>query len=160
MISKAQRAAKEAREGQEVGSTSAKQRTLLIVKPDAVERRLTGEIIRRLESACFRIVQMKVVHMTVMSAREFYAVHEGRPFFEGLVEYMSAGAAIPIVVEREGAVTGLRELVGKTDPKQAACGTLRHDFGLDVRRNSVHASDSVESAGAEIDFFFPKCDPG
>lgn len=133
-----------------------KQRTLLIVKPDAVERTLTGEILRRVESARFGMVQLKLVRMTTESAREFYAVHEGRPFFEGLLEYMSSGASVAVALEKEGAVMSLRELVGKTDPGEALCGTIRHDFGLDVRRNSVHASDSAESATREIAFFFPE----
>ena len=156
MNSRYQGVAEQTGGGQETKPSSGKQRTLLIVKPDAVERKLAGEVLRRIESAHFGIVQLKLVRMTTESARKFYAVHEGKPFFEGLVEYMSSGAAIPVVLEKEDAVMSLRELVGKTDPKEAACGTIRHDFGLDVRQNSVHASDSVDTAATEIAFFFPE----
>jgi len=131
------------------------ERTLLIIKPDATERRLIGEILRRVETAHFRIAQLKLVELSVEDAREFYAIHNGKPFFDGLVEYMSSGAAVVAVLEKDNAVIDLRTLVGATDPTEAPLGTIRHDFGLDVKRNSVHASDAVDTAETEIRFLFP-----
>ena len=129
--------------------------TLLIIKPDATERNLIGEIIRRIENARFEIFQMTMVRMSVNEARKFYAVHEGKPFFSDLVEYMSSGSAVPMVLKKKNAIADLRELVGATDPAKAACGTIRYDFGLDIQCNSVHASDAVETAATETAFFFP-----
>lgn len=129
-------------------------RTLLMIKPDATERCLIGHIMSRLEKAGFRIVQMRLERLTPQKARRFYAVHEGKPFLDGLVQFMSSGAVIPMVVEKENAVEDLRTLIGATDPAKAACGTLRQEIGLDVQANSVHASDSEENAAKEIAFFF------
>ncbi len=131
------------------------ERTLLIVKPDAAERNLIGQILQRVELARFRIVEMRLVRLSSERARKFYAVHEGKPFLDGLIEFMSSGPAIAVVLEKENAISDLRALVGTTDPAKAPCGTIRHDFGHDVQRNSVHASDAVETAATEIEFFFP-----
>ncbi len=129
-------------------------RTLLIIKPDATDRNLLGHIISRLEKARFRIIAMNMVNLTESQAREFYAVHEGKPFIDSLVEFMTSGQVVPMVLEKDGAVADLRTLVGATDPAKADCGTLRYEIGLDVQRNSVHASDSDENAAKEIAFFF------
>ncbi len=130
------------------------ERTLLIIKPDAVERRLIGHIIRRLEDARFSVVEMKMVRLSRQEARRFYAVHEGKPFLDGLTAYMSSGPIVPVVLEKDNAIADLRTLIGATNPAQAACGTLRHEIGVDVQSNSVHASDSQQSAAVEIPFFF------
>jgi nucleoside-diphosphate kinase len=130
------------------------ERTLLIIKPDAVERRLIGHIIRRLEDARFSVVEMKMVRLSKQEARRFYAVHEGKPFLDGLTAYMSSGPIVPVVLEKDDAIADLRTLIGATNPAQAACGTLRHEIGVDVQSNSVHASDSQQSAAVEIPFFF------
>ena len=130
------------------------ERTLLIIKPDATKRNLIGEIIKRLESSRFRVLQLKMVRLKPEDARRFYAVHEGKPFLEDLVEYMSSGPVVPMMLEREDAIVRLREFVGATDPGKAACGTIRHDFGQDIQCNSVHASDAPETAKTELAFFF------
>jgi nucleoside-diphosphate kinase len=130
------------------------ERTLLIVKPDATERHLIGHIVERLERARFTVLAMRLLTLTDQQAREFYAVHKERPFYSDLVEFMTSGPVVPVVLERDNAVAALRELVGATDPAKAACGTIRHDIGLDVQRNSVHASDGEQTAETEITFFF------
>ena len=130
-------------------------RTLLMIKPDATERGLVGHIVSRLERAGFRIVQMRLERLIPQRARRFYAVHEGKSFLDGLVEFMSSGAVIPMVLEKENAVEDLRTLIGATNPANAACGTLRQEIGVDVQANSVHASDSDANAATEIAFFFP-----
>ncbi|MFH1373044.1 MAG: nucleoside-diphosphate kinase [bacterium] len=129
-------------------------RTLLIIKPDAVERNLVGHVILRLENSGFRIVEMRLVRLSETEAREFYAVHRERPFYEPLVAYMSSGPAIPMVLEKDNAVQALRTLIGATNPAEAACGTIRYEIGQNVEKNSVHASDSDENAAKEIAFFF------
>lgn len=131
-----------------------KQQTLLMIKPDAVQRNFIGRIIERLETAGFQIVQMKMVHLTVARAREFYEVHEGKPFLEELVAFMSSSPIVAIALEKENAVADLRELVGATNPAEAACGTIRQCFAIDMGKNSVHASDSPENAAVEIRFHF------
>lgn len=131
-------------------------RTLLIIKPDATDRFLIGHIISRLEKARFCVVEMKMMRMGENQARSFYAVHEGKPFLDDLVAYMASGSIVPMVLEKENAVADLRELIGATDPANAACGTIRHEIAIDVQRNSVHASDSRENAAIEIAFFFGK----
>jgi len=130
-------------------------RTLLIIKPDATEKRLIGHVISRLEGAHFRIVKMKMLRLTGQEARKFYAVHEGKPFLDGLVDFMSSGTVVAVVVEKDNAVKDIRALIGATDPTEAACGTIRQEIATDVQKNSVHASDSDESAASEIAFFFP-----
>ena len=130
------------------------ERTLLIVKPDATQRNLIGEIIRRLEQSKFVIRALRMTRLTPEKARQFYAVHEGKPFLDSLCAFMSSGVIVPMVLEKENAVADLRLLIGATDPKKAACGTLRYDLARDVEKNSVHASDSPDNAKNEIAFFF------
>jgi nucleoside-diphosphate kinase len=129
------------------------EQTLLMIKPDAVERGLTGAILGRVEAAGLRLRRLKLVALGPDEARLFYRVHAGKPFLEGLVEYMSSGPVAAAVLEGEGAVGRLRELVGATDPALAAAGTIRRDFGIDVRHNAVHASDGPQTAAEEIAFF-------
>ena len=129
--------------------------TLLIVKPDGVERNLTEAILSRVEKAGFRIVDLKAVELTEEEAREFYQVHKEKPFYDGLVSYMSSGTVAVVCLEREDAVSALRELAGATNPEEAKPGTLRSNYGKDVQRNTVHAADSVDTAKREIQFFFP-----
>ena len=129
-------------------------RTLLIIKPDATERNLIGHITSRLEKARFRIVDMRMVRLTREQAGTFYAVHEGKPFLESLVTFMTSGPVVPMVLEKENAVEDLRTLVGATDPAAAACGTIRNEIGRNIQDNSVHASDSDDNAAMEIAFFF------
>ena len=131
-------------------------RTLLMIKPDATERNLIGHVVSRLEQARFRIVAMRMVRLSEAEARRFYAVHEGKPFLNGLVRYMTSGLAVPMVLEKENAVEDTRLLIGATDPAKAACGTLRNEIGKDIEKNSVHASDSDANAVKEIAFFFPE----
>lgn len=129
-------------------------RTLLIIKPDATKRNLIGHIINRLEKAGFKIVAMKMVNLSESDARRFYAVHEGKPFLNDLVKFMTSGSVVPMVLEKDNAVTDLRTCIGATNPKEAACGTIRSEIALDIEKNSVHASDSDENAKKEIAFFF------
>ncbi|MGR5365594.1 nucleoside-diphosphate kinase [Photobacterium damselae] len=130
------------------------ERTFSIVKPDAVKRNLIGAIYHRMENAGFKIVAAKMIHMTAEQAQGFYAEHEGKPFFDELVAYMTSGPVMVQVLEGENAVVRYRELMGKTNPEEAACGTLRADFALSLRHNSVHGADSPESAAREIAYFF------
>ena len=129
--------------------------TLLIIKPDAVERNLIGEIISRLEKARFIIAALKMVKLDYDSARRFYAVHEGKPFLDELCKFMSSGPIVPMVLKSEGdTVAKVRELIGATNPEKAAAGTVRHDLAISLTKNSVHASDSRQNAEQEISFFF------
>lgn len=131
------------------------EKTLLIIKPDAVSRNLIGEIVSRVEKARFRIKAMKMVQLKPAEARRFYAVHEGKPFLDELVAFMSSGPVVPMVLEKENAVADLRKLIGATNPAKADPGTVRHDLAIDMGKNSVHGSDSPENAKVEIEFFFP-----
>ncbi|MBM7038586.1 nucleoside-diphosphate kinase [Vibrio ulleungensis] len=130
------------------------EKTFSIVKPDAVKRNLIGEIYNRFEKAGLQIVASKMVHLTEEQASGFYAEHDGKPFFEDLKAFMTSGPIMVQVLEGENAITRYRELMGKTNPEEAACGTIRADFALSMRHNSVHGSDSPESAAREIEFFF------
>ncbi len=130
------------------------ERTLSIIKPDATRRNLTGQINAAFEAAGLRIVAQKRVRLTPAQAEAFYAVHKERPFFRGLVEFMISGPVVAQVLEGENAVAKNREVMGATDPKKAAPGTVREKFAEDIEANSVHGSDSVENAGIEIGFFF------
>ncbi|MDC0609125.1 nucleoside-diphosphate kinase [Vibrio sp.] len=134
----------------------ARERTFSIIKPDAVERNLIGEIYHRMEKAGLQIVAAKMVHLTQEQAAGFYAEHEGKPFYEPLVEFMTSAPIMVQVLEGENAITRYRELMGKTNPEEAACGTLRADYAKSMKYNSVHGSDSPESAAREIAFFFPE----
>ncbi|MCG7498602.1 nucleoside-diphosphate kinase [Vibrio sp. Of7-15] len=130
------------------------ERTFSIVKPDAVERDLVGAIYRRIEKAGMKIVAAKMLHLTEEQAKGFYAEHEGKEFFGPLVEFMTSGPIMVQVLEGENAIVRYRELMGKTNPEEAACGTLRADYALSMRHNSVHGSDSPESAAREVAYFF------
>ena len=130
------------------------ERTLLIIKPDAVSRNAIGAILKRVEDRGFRIRHLKSTRFTHEEATRFYAVHEGQPFFDGLIDFMASGPVVPVALERENAVLLLREIVGVTDSSKAAEGTIRKDFGTNIQRNAVHASDSPETATREIAFFF------
>jgi nucleoside-diphosphate kinase len=125
-----------------------------MIKPDAVTARKVGAILSEVERAGFEILDLRLVRLTAGEARRFYAVHEGKPFLGELVEFMSSGAAVPVRLEREDAVAKLRDLIGATDPKEARPGTIRALHAESKGRNAVHASDSPESARAEIEFFF------
>jgi nucleoside-diphosphate kinase len=132
----------------------ALQRTLSIVKPDAVEKQKVGAIIERLETEGFKILAMKRLHLTLAEARGFYAVHRERPFFKDLTEFMSRGPIVVMVLEREGAIQKYRDVIGATDPAKAAAGTLRKLYGTDVGENALHGSDSPETAQTEVSYFF------
>ena len=128
--------------------------TLSIIKPDAVQRNLIGEILRRFESAGLKVVAGKLLRLSSEQARSFYAVHKERPFFASLCAYMSSGPIFVSVLESENAIAKNREIMGATDPAKAAPGTIRKDCGTDVEANAVHGSDGSETAAAEIAFFF------
>ena len=136
----------------------ATERTLSIIKPDATRRNLTGQINARLEAAGLRIVAQRRIRLTREQAEAFYAVHRERPFFAGLVEFMISGPVVVQVLEGADAVAKNREVMGATDPKKAARGTIRADFAEDIEANSVHGSDSAENAATEIAFFFAQSD--
>ncbi|MEN3026282.1 MAG: nucleoside-diphosphate kinase [Chlorobiota bacterium] len=130
------------------------ERTLAIIKPDAVRRNLIGDIITAITQAGFRIVGMKLVCLTLEQAERFYEVHRGRPFFRDLTLFMSSGPIVAMVLEKERAVEDFRELIGATDPAEAAPNTIRHRFGTSKGENAIHGSDSPDSAAREIAFFF------
>lgn len=130
------------------------ERTLSIIKPDAVARGLIGDILKRFEAAGLKIVAAKLLHLSPDQARAFYAVHKERPFYAGLTEYMSSGPILVSVLEGEGAIMKNREIMGATDPAKAAPGTIRRDWGRDVEKNAVHGSDAPQTAQWEIGFFF------
>ena len=132
----------------------AVQKTLGIIKPNAVERRLVGAIAKAIEDGGLRIVAMRMLRLTKERACAFYAVHEGKPFYEGLVEFMSSGPIVAMVLEGEDAIAKWREIMGATDPTKAAPGTIRHDFCLEVGRNLTHASDSPENGLKEAALWF------
>lgn len=130
------------------------ERTLSIIKPDAVKRHLIGAILARFEQKGFKIAATKMVHLTREQAEGFYAEHQGKAFFESLVEYMISAPVVVSVLEKENAIKDYRTLIGATNPENAAEGTIRKDFALSQTENSVHGSDSVESANREIAYFF------
>lgn len=130
------------------------ERTLSIIKPDAVKKNVIGKIIDRFESNGLRIAAIKKLSLTKCTAGEFYAIHKERPFFNDLVEFMTSGPVVVMVLEGENAVKKNRELMGDTDPKKAAKGTIRADFAQSIDANAVHGSDSLENATNEIAFFF------
>ena len=132
----------------------ATERTLFIVKPDAVERRLIGRILAHVEERGFRIAEARYTSLTRDQCQEFYAEHVGKPFFNGLVEFMTSGPVMLTCLERDNAVAMLREVIGATDPAQAAPGTIRKLYAESKGRNSVHASDSPASAEREVKLFF------
>jgi nucleoside-diphosphate kinase len=130
------------------------ERTLAILKPDCVRKNLTGEVIARIEKAGFKILGMKKVRLTPTTAGGFYAVHKGKPFYDGLVEFMSSGPCVPLALEKENAVADFRTLIGATDPKDAAPGTIRKLYADNKGENIVHGSDSTENGKIEIGYFF------
>ena len=131
------------------------ERTLSIVKPDAVAKNVIGKIYQRFEDAGLKIVAARLVHLSAREAGQFYAVHKDRPFFADLVEFMTSGPVMVQVLEGEGAIAKNRELMGATDPKKAAPGTIRADFADSIDANAVHGSDAPETAAVEVAFFFP-----
>jgi nucleoside-diphosphate kinase len=130
------------------------ERTLAIIKPDAVDRHLAGKIIQRIEDEGFQIRAMKRVQLSKKDAEGFYAVHRERPFFDSLTAFMSSGAAVVLVLEATGAIKKWRTLMGATDPAKADAGTLRKEFAQSIERNATHGSDAPETAAFEIGYFF------
>jgi nucleoside-diphosphate kinase len=130
------------------------ERTLSIVKPDAVERGAGGQIVARIESSGLRLVALKRIRLTPREAEGFYYVHRERPFFQSLTDFMSSGPVWPMVLEGDRAILSLRDLMGATDPAKAAEGTIRKQFGTNIERNAIHGSDSPASAAFEISYFF------
>ena len=130
------------------------EKTLSIIKPDAVERNLEDEIKKEFVNKGFKIAKEKKIQLAKFEAEEFYKVHETKPFYNDLCAYLSSGPIVVMILEKEGAVTANRELMGATDPKKAEEGTLRKKFGVSIDKNSVHGSDSVENAKIEVNFFF------
>jgi nucleoside-diphosphate kinase len=132
------------------------ERTLSIIKPDAVAKNLIGKIITRFEQAGLKLVAARLQSLSRAQAQRFYAVHKDRPFFNDLVEFMICGPIFVQVLEGENAIQKNREIMGATDPKQAAAGTIRADFAQSIEANAVHGSDAAQTAALEIDFFFPE----
>ncbi len=136
----------------------AVERTLAIIKPDAVSRDLTGEILKRIHEAKFQIVAMKTLRLTKPEAEGFYAVHRGKSFFAPLTEFMSSGKVVVMVLEAENAIARWRDVMGATDPAKAAPDSIRREFGTSIQNNCTHGSDAAETAAFEIDYFFPGMD--
>jgi len=130
------------------------EQTFAIIKPDAVKRGLTGDILSRIHAAKFQIVAIKSVQLSRTEAEGFYAVHRERPFFGELVEFMSSGKSVPMVLEAEGAIAKWRETMGATDPAKAASGTIRKELGTSIQFNCTHGSDAPQTAAFEISYFF------
>ena len=131
------------------------ERTFSIIKPDAVKSKNAGDILARLEKAGFRLVAVRMRHLTRAQAEGFYHVHKARPFFSSLCDFMSSGPCVTLVLERENAIAQLREIMGATDPAKAAAGTIRKDFAASIEANAIHGSDAPETAAFEIGYFFP-----
>lgn len=131
------------------------EKTFSIIKPDAVKAGNAGAILSRIEKAGFRIVGLRMRHLTEKEAQGFYYVHKARPFFGDLVAFMSSGPCVTMVLERDNAILGLRELMGATNPANAAEGTIRKDFAASIEANAIHGSDAPETAAFEISYFFP-----
>ncbi len=130
------------------------ERTFVMIKPDGVQRGLIGEIITRIERRGLKIIGMKMVYVTEELARRHYAVHEGKPFFPGLIDYITSGPVVAMIVEGPSAIRVVRDMVGATDPLKAAPGTIRGDYGLDIGRNLIHASDAEDTAQFEMELWF------
>jgi len=130
------------------------EKTLAIIKPDVVKKKLTGKIIQRIEEENFRISGLKMLHFSKEEAKGFYIVHEDKPFYESLTDFMSSGRIVVMVLERENAIAHWREVTGVTDPALAEPGTLRRMFGFSIERNAVHGSDSPTTAEWEINYFY------
>ncbi len=134
------------------------ERTLCIIKPDAVKKKVQGYIIQRILDAGFNILGMRMISLTKQQTRKFYEVHKERPFYDSLVEFMTSGPCIPIALEKENAVTDYRKLIGATDPADAEAGTIRKLYADSKSDNAVHGSDSVENGKLEVSFFFSESD--
>ena len=134
------------------------EKSLVLIKPDAVRRGLAGAIITRLEKQELKLVAVRMLHLDKASARRHYAVHKDKPFFNNLVDYISSAPIVAAVFEREGAIATIRKTMGATDPAKAEAGTIRGDFGVDIEHNSTHGSDSIETAEQEIKLFFSEGD--
>ena len=134
------------------------ERTLSIIKPDAVRKNVIGQILGRFEKAGLRVIAARMMHLSRAEAEGFYAVHRSRPFFKDLVEFMISGPVLIQVLEGENAIAKNRELMGATDPKKADKGTIRADFADSIDANAVHGSDSAENARTEVAYFFPACE--
>jgi nucleoside-diphosphate kinase len=130
------------------------ERSLVLIKPDAIQRGLAGEIISRLEKKGLKIVAMKMLHMDKNLAQRHYAIHKGKAFFDDLVNFITSSPVIAIIFQGKNAVEVIRQMMGETDPAKASSGTIRGDFGIDIGHNLVHGSDSLENASKEIDLFF------
>jgi nucleoside-diphosphate kinase len=130
------------------------ERSLVLIKPDAIQRGLAGEIISRLERKGLKIVAMKMLHMDKNLAQRHYAIHKGKAFFDDLVSFITSSPLIAIVFQGKNAVEVIRQMMGETDPAKASSGTIRGDFGIDIGHNLIHGSDSLENASKEIDLFF------
>jgi nucleoside-diphosphate kinase len=130
------------------------ERTLCICKPDCVKKNLQGEVIARIQKAGFKILGMKQIHLTRVEAAGFYAVHNGKPFYEGLIDFMTSAPCLPVALEKENAVADYRLLIGATDPKDADPGTIRKLYADNKGENIVHGSDSVENGRLEVSYFF------
>ena len=133
----------------------ALERTLSIIKPDAVAKNVVGQIYARFEAAGLKVVAARMAHLSRAEAEQFYAVHKERPFFKDLVEFMISGPVMIQVLEGEGAILKNREVMGATNPEKANAGTIRKEFATDIERNAVHGSDAPETAKVEVSFFFP-----
>ena len=132
------------------------ERTLAIFKPDAISAKNSGKIIDRIEQEGFNILSMKKINLTQEQAEQFYEIHKDRVFFKELVQFMISGPVVVMVLERDNAIKAWRDLMGSTDPKQAAEGTIRNLYGTDINKNAVHGSDGEETAKKEVLFFFPE----
>lgn len=132
----------------------ATERTLAILKPDCIKKNLQGEVLSRIQKAGFKVLSTKQVRLTQETAGAFYAVHKGRPFYDGLVEFISSGSCMPIALQKDNAVADFRKLIGATDPKDAEPGTIRKLFADNKGENIVHGSDSPENGRIEVAFFF------
>lgn len=130
------------------------ERTFTMIKPDGVRKALVGEIVKRYQDAGLKLIGLKLMRLSQEKAEELYSIHKGKPFYDELVEFIISGPVVPMVLEGENAVARVREIMGATDPKQAAPGTIRGDFAEEVSENIVHGADSVESANREIPIFF------
>ncbi|HPG38284.1 MAG TPA: nucleoside-diphosphate kinase [bacterium] len=130
------------------------ERTLAILKPDCLQKKLVGAVLSRIEQAGFSIIAARILHLTPTQAEAFYSVHLGKPFYPGLIEFMTQGPCMVAVLEKDNAISDYRALMGNTDPALAAPGTIRHEYATTIRYNIVHGSDSHENAGREIAFFF------
>jgi nucleoside-diphosphate kinase len=131
------------------------ERTLVMIKPNGVKKHLIGEVISRFEKSRLSVLRLEMKQISKQTAEKFYGEHKGKPFYEPLVDFMSSGLIVTMVIEGESAIAAVRAIAGATDPSQALAGTIRHNYGDSTRENVVHASDSPESASREIAFHFP-----